>query len=147
MSGEPMSDERRAQIKAATAVRIRVGDGPLQRAARDSADLLAEIDRLRSVMTSERITDERRAEIVWRSERVGSQHWIKRAVADLLAEVDRLTADNERMRPVFEAAIAWWESGADVVSADAQAHRGTRNLRRAVRAALASGEPDTEAAP
>ena len=65
----------------------------------------------------------------------------------LLAEVDRLTADNERLRPVFEAAIAWWESGADVVSADAQAHRGTRNLRRAVRAALASGEPDTEAAP
>lgn len=45
---EPMSDQRRQQIEAATDVRRRVG-GPLGRAARDTADLLAEVDRLRSL--------------------------------------------------------------------------------------------------
>lgn len=92
---------------------------------------------------SEPMSDERRAEIVWRSERVGSQHWIKRAVGELLAEVDRLRSDLEAARPVLDAAKAWHACGADVVSPDGAVHRANRNLRRAV-AALAEHTGDDE---
>lgn len=63
-----------------------------------------------------------------------AQRWAA-LLGEALAEVHRVDAENERLRPVVDAATEWYEAGGGGSEPDGRLHRANRNLRRALRAA------------